>query len=385
MSEYEPEINAELKNITLTTKEGWAETVKGPTREKPTLLTRQEISALSPPDKRRYDKQRFDWHANLGVVETPQLLALRKQLSVLMISNSSDANRVKGGMAIEGPAGIGKTTAVDNFAKRFHLDEIAERGPMTGDGHERWPVVRIALNGTPTPRAIYVAMLYFLAHAGIRSGNADQFKMRALDVFLDCNVRLLIIDEVHFSAFDTTDGAKLSNTFKSIANDFPVTTLFVGIGLSEAGFFSEGRGDSSKQHNIRQQTARRVTAHTMEPFAAETPQERRQWRTLVRAIEKQLVLADHGQRTLASGEVSDYLYVRTQGYFQSLATLIERACALAVLDGCEALTIDVLDQVTIDVAAESSREHTHARLRNVRERQTRYARKTCNGSDPLPR
>ncbi|MCK5806552.1 MAG: ATP-binding protein, partial [Lentisphaeria bacterium] len=151
MSEYEPEINAELKNITLTTKEGWAETVKGPTREKPTLLTRREISALSPPDKRRYNKQRFDWHANLGVVETPQLLALRKQLSVLMISNSSDAHRVKGGMAIEGPAGIGKTTAVDNFAKRFHLDEIAERGPMTGDGHERWPVVRIALNGTPTP------------------------------------------------------------------------------------------------------------------------------------------------------------------------------------------------------------------------------------------
>jgi hypothetical protein len=39
--------------------------------------------------------------------------------------------------------------------------------------------------------------------------------------------------------------------------------------------------------------------------------------------------------------MSDYLYVRTQGYFQSLTTLITRGCALAILDGREALTIDV--------------------------------------------
>lgn len=325
-------------------------------------------------EKRLYKKQRNDWHANLSVVETPPLLALRKQLDMLMDSNASDANVVKGGLAIEGPAGIGKTTAVENFAKRFHLEEIADGGLMAQNGHERWPVCCITLNGTPTPRALYIAMLHFLAHPGTRTGNADQFKLRALDAFLDCNVRLLIIDEVHFSAFNTTDGVKLSNTFKSIANDFPVTTLFVGIGLSEAGFFSEGRGDSSKQHNVRQQTARRVTAHAMGPFEAELPADRRQWRTLVRAIEKQLVLADHHQRSLASGEMSDYLYVRTQGYFQSLATLITRGCTLAILDGQEALTIDLLEQVTIDVAAESGRESTHAKLRAIRERQNRAAR-----------
>lgn len=369
MNDFDPEINEELKNITLITKEGWAKFVNAPHRTKPELLTRLEIKALSAPERRRYNSQRLDWHANLGVVETPPMLDLRRHLSVLMASNACDANRVKGGLAIEGPAGIGKTTAVQNFAQRYHLDVIAEHGPTTRDGHERWPVCWIALNGTPTPRALYFAMLYFVAHPGIRTGNADQFKLRALDAFLDCNVRLLIIDEVHFSAFNTTDGSRLSNTFKSIANDFPITTLFVGVGLSEAGFFSEGRGDSSKQHNVRQQTARRVTAHAMRPFEAETLAGRRQWRTLVRAMEKQLVLADHSQRSLASGQLSDYLYVRTQGYFQSLATLITRACALAVLDGQEALTIDLLEQVTIDVAAESGREVAHARLRTARKKQ----------------
>jgi hypothetical protein len=371
MKDDESEINEELKNITLTTKEGWAKFVNAPRRARPESLTHQEMKVLSSSDKRLYKKQRNDWHANLGIVQTPQLLALHKQLDVLMDSNASDSNLVKGGLAIEGPAGIGKTTAVENFGKRFHLEEIADGGPMTKEGHEKWPVCRITLNGTPTPRALYIAMLHFLAHPGVRTGNADQFKLRALDAFLDCNVRLLVIDEVHFSAFNTTDGVKLSNTFKSIANDFPVTTLFVGIGLSEAGFFSEGRGDSSKQHNVRQQTARRVTAHTMRPFQAESPEDRRQWRRLVRAIEKQLVLADHEQRSLASGELSDYLYVRTQGYFQSLTTLITRGCALAILDGQEALSIDLLDQVTIDVAAESGRESAHAKLRAVRQKQSR--------------
>jgi voltage-gated potassium channel Kch len=109
----------------------------------------------------------------------------------------------------------------------------------------------------------------------------------------------------------------------------------------------------------------------MRPFQAESLEDRRQWRRLVRAIEKQLVLADHEQRSLASGELSDYLYVRTQGYFQSLTTLITRGCALAILDGQEALSIDLLDQVTIDVAAESGRESAHAKLRSVRQKQSR--------------
>lgn len=373
MNDFDAQINEELKDITLITKEGWAKFVNAPKRTKPQQLTRFEIEGLSASDRRQYNDQRLDWHANLGVVETPPMLDLRRHLSVLMASNACDANRVKGGLAIEGPAGIGKTTAVQNFAKRYHLDVTTERGSTTTEGHERWPVCWIALNGTPTPRALYFAMLHFIAHPGVRTGNADQFKLRALNAFLDCNVRLLIIDEVHFSAFNTTDGSRLSNTFKSIANDFPVTTLFIGVGLSEAGFFSEGRGDSSKQHNVRQQTARRVTAHAMLPFEAETLEGRRQWRTLIRAMEKQLVLADHAQRSLASGDVSDYLYVRTQGYFQSLSTLITRACALAVLDGHEALTIDLLEQVTIDVAAESGRESTQAKLRAARKKQASQA------------
>jgi hypothetical protein len=370
MNDDEIDINDELKNITLTTKEGWAKLVHATPRMPPNRLSSKKIKALSAADTRRYTRRRNDWHANLGVIMTPQLLSLHEELAVIIDSNVQDGNKVKGGVAVEGMPGVGKTTAVELFAKEFHLSEIADNGPMTDSGHERWPVCRITLNGTPTPRALYVAMLHFLAHPAVRKGNADDFSRRALNVFCDCNVRLLIIDEVHFTAFDRADGVKLSNHFKSIANDFDVTTIFVGIGLTEAGFFSEGSG-KSLQHAIKAQTARRTTGLTMERFNAEPMDGRRQWRRLIWLLEKKLVLADHECGTLAAGPMSDYLYERTQGYIQSLTTLLTRGCTLAIRNGAEALTVDVLERVKIDVAAESGREAQRAALRVIREKQAR--------------
>ncbi len=43
-------------------------------------------------------------------------------------------------------------------------------------------------------------------------------------------------------------------------------------------------------------------------------------------------------------------------------------------DGQEALTIDLLEQVDIDVAAQSAREPAHAKLRVARQKQSRAAR-----------
>jgi hypothetical protein len=65
------------------------------------------------------------------------------------------------------------------------------------------------------------------------------------------------------------------------------------------------------------------------------------------------------------------LYERTQGYIQSLTTLLTRGCTLAIRNGAEALTVDVLERVKIDVAAESGREAQRAALRVIREKQAR--------------
>jgi hypothetical protein len=49
---------------------------------------------------------------------------------------------------------------------------------------------------------------------------------------------------------------KVSNHLKFIANEFPVTLVLVGVGLTEAGLFTEGR---TVRESTLAQTARRTT------------------------------------------------------------------------------------------------------------------------------
>ena len=54
------------------------------------------------------------------------------------------------------------------------------------------------------------------------------------------SVRVLVIDDLHFLEWRNSSGIEISNHFKYIANEFPVTLMFIGVGLAARGLFSEG-------------------------------------------------------------------------------------------------------------------------------------------------
>lgn len=107
------------------------------------------------------------------------------------------------------------------------------------------------------------------------------------------------------------------------------------------------------------QTARRWTTLSLSPFEIQTEQGRRTWRRLLLAIERDLVLIDARQGMLAD-QLADYLYARSTGHFASLMTLISRGCWRAIHTGAEQLTVELLDQVRNDEAAESARQELAA-------------------------
>lgn len=252
-----------LQNTSIATKEGWLSFVQAAPRTPPKRMTPRQLTKLSAAERKHYDVQRRDWHANMGVLRTPQFQELQDGLWNILDSNVQDGHRVKGAIAVEGSAGLGKSTAVEQFAKDYHLRDIAENGAMTDAGHERWPVCRVTLSGHPTMRDLNLSLLHFFAHPGVSRGNAADFARRALNTFLACETRLLIVDDVHFLHLRAADGVKVSNHLKFIANEFPVTIVLVGIGLTEAGLFSEG---GSKKESIVAQTGRRTTKFTVERF-----------------------------------------------------------------------------------------------------------------------
>ncbi|WP_413540656.1 hypothetical protein [Mycobacterium intracellulare] len=140
------------------------------------------------------------------------------------------------------------------------------------------------------------ALCDFYAHPGYRRGNRsnDQLGRQALDCVLSCETRLLIIDDLHFLHWQRSGGVEISNHFKYVSNEFPVTLLFIGIGLGDRGVLMEdlccslegaGYGDI-----VLEQTARRTTMLEMRPYGLQNDKERCQWNALLATVEQRLVL-----------------------------------------------------------------------------------------------
>jgi hypothetical protein len=189
-------------------------------------------------------------------------------------------------------------------------------------------------------------------------GNADLLAHRAAECVMNCKTRLVIVDDVHFLDVTRRDGREVANHFKWLANVFPVTFLFVGVGLRARGLLDEGLAGADAAFS---QTARRWNVLSVEPFEIRTTAGRRTWRQLLLGIERGLVLAG-AWRGMIARDLAEYLFTRSSGHFASLMSLISRGCYRAIRTGAESLTAGLLDEVRIDQAAEDARSQVQAAI-----------------------
>lgn len=348
--------------MVLTRKEGWLQYVQAPPRTPPDRLGRPELARLGPEARSEYDLARRAWHANIGPLKTPQMAAVHEDLWEIADSNMHDGDKVKGAAAIDAFPGLGKTTTALTFARQFHRHETGSRhGGLTADGNEHLPVCRVSLTAGTTIKALNQAILRFYAHPATgRYGKSTtgQLASQALDCILSCDTRLIVVDDVHFLDMSRRDGIEVSNHLKWLASEFPVTFLFAGVSLRERGLMSEGMTAADQ---ARAQTARRWTRLTLDPFTIGDEPGRRQWRSLLLAIEKHLILAGAHPGMLAD-DLAGYLFARTTGHIGSLMTLVNRGARRAIRRGGETLTAELLDTVKIDEAAEQARAQIQAAL-----------------------
>jgi hypothetical protein len=346
------DLRAKLDHLTLSRKEGFKQLAEAPRRLRPEPLSHKQIKALAEAARIEYDRDRRKWHANLGPLDTPQMAGLHEDLWDIVDSNDQDGDKVKGGIALDAFPGLGKTTAVLAFAQKFHRREIAEVGESTDAGFERWPVCRVGLTANTGMRDFNRAILEFYGHPGRFRGTAADFGYRALDCVLSCETKLLIVDDLHFLRWRNRSGVEVSNHFKYIANEFPVTLLMIGVGLKTRGLFDEGE---DFEDAVMAQTGRRTTRLGMEPFTIKTEKGRRDWRNVLLALEQRVVLANKYPGMIAD-ELADYVFARSTGHIGSLMTLINRGCQKAVRTGVERLDEDLLSTVKNDAASEEARQ-----------------------------
>jgi len=356
----EADLRSRLDHLTLTRKEGFARLADAPRRIRPELLTRRQLKDLGEDALAEHNRDRRKWHANLGPLETPQMKALHEDLWDIFDSNDQDSDQVKGGIALDAFPGLGKTTAVLAFARKLHRRIIREEGKYTADGHERWPVCRVGLTSNTGMRDFNRAVLEYFGHPGRHRGTAADFGYRALDCVLSGETKLLIVDDLHFLKWQNKNGIEVSNHFKYIANEFPVTILMVGVGLEKQGLFSEG---ATYEDAVLAQTGRRTTRLGMEPFDIKSEKGRLEWRDTLLAIEERVILANKYPGMIAD-DLSDYLFARSTGHIGSLMTLINRGCQRAVRTGVERLDDHLLSGVKNDAASERARRELELAFEN---------------------
>ncbi|HTP17484.1 MAG TPA: ATP-binding protein [Streptosporangiaceae bacterium] len=348
-------------HLVLARKEGWLKYVQAPPRTPPDRLDRHALARLSPAARSGYDLARRVWHANIGPLKTPQMAAVHEDLWEIADSNMHDGDKVKGAAAIDAFPGLGKTTTALTFARQFHRREAGRHGGLTPAGNEHLPVCRVSLGAGTTIKALNQAILGFYAHPATgRYGRSTtgQLASQALDCILSCRTRLVVVDDVHFLDMRRRDGIEVSNHLKWLASEFPVTFLFAGVSLRERGLMTEGMTAADQ---ASAQTARRWTRLTLGPFTISDEPGRLQWRSLLLAIEKHLILAGAHPGMLAD-DLAGYLFARTTGHIGSLMTLVNRGTQRAIRRGGETLTAELLDTVKIDEAAEQARAQVQAAL-----------------------
>lgn len=353
-------VKPKLDNLTLARKEGWQAFCDASKPLSPEVLTKRQIRRLSDPAKDTYNDRRQHWHNNLGPFKTSQIEELHNQLWDIMNSREDrSSSNTFGAIAIDGYPAIGKTTAAEAFAKKFHQKCIRKYGPYTEQGHERWPIVRIGLRGNTSMKDFNVALCDFYAHPGRNKGSTEMLGQRALDLVISCGTKLLIIDDLHFLHWQSHGGVELSHHFKYIADNFPLTLLSIGVGLGQRGVLLEG---TTYDDEVLNQTTRWTTTLELAPHSLGSEQARREWRELLKTVEQRLVLGAKHQGMLAE-DLADYLYERSGGYIGSLMELVRIGCARAIRTGAETLNQRLLDRIKIDSAAEKARKELAAAFR----------------------
>lgn len=344
-----------------SSKTGWFAMVEAPPQRRPPARTSEELSAMTPSERRAYDHGRAVWHANIGPIRTPGVDVLFEALDEIVGANRQDGDKVKPTAVLDALPGLGKTTAALAFGQAFHRAQVDLYGPdvpVAGGSWQRIPVVYLGLTSNTTMRSLNAMLCRFYGLPGADRGTADWLASRAAECVANCKTRLIIVDDVHFLDVNRRDGREVANHFKWLANTFPVTFLFVGVGLRARGLLDEGLCGADAAFS---QTARRWSVLSLDPFEIATKQGRDTWRQLLLSIERELVLAK-AHRGMVARDLSDYLFARSSGHFASLMSLVSRGCYRAVKTGAEALTVELLDRVRIDQAAEAAREELHAAL-----------------------
>lgn len=361
-----PETDA--ATLSLTKKEGWqhwVDTGPAPIMAADEMPTRRTYDKWDNDNQFDFDERRGSHHMNPPFVATP---TVKKFMSVARqrIKGNQQRGATDFVVAVSAPGTMGKSWMLKNLGRDFHLRERKRTG-RTGDPNF-WPVIYIASPPSGSPLMIAQQMASFLG-TSIGNGNLAAAEEALFTVLPKVGLGMVIVDEAHNMNRADSQGRFAGDHMKYMLNRLPrgVTIVYGGIGLDTDGPLVDVRSSQTEGRSVR---------IDIPPFSMDTADDRKVWLGVLKTFEGHLRLFDHKPGTLTG--LAGYLLERTQGSIGSLTELLGFGAMEAVDSGTEALTQDLLDNVIINVGAESKadREYADQQAAETTERKKRASQKS---------
>ena len=302
------------------------------------FVGRAPARAGDPADPAWSREEREDYHSELAVMRTPAMDSVFTAVRRLLLVNRRQQAGARRGLIISGPATTGKTTTMMALGRSFQLAD-ARQHPGQG---ERRPVVFISVPPAATPKMLVSEFARFLGMPITDRLNQTQITGAVCDLLCELGTQLVLIDDVHLLDTQRRTGAETSDQLKYLGERIPATFVYSAIDIEASSLLTGVRGT---------QIAGRFKIFRHRPLAYATEADRSVWDDLVGAMEDVLRLRAHRPGTLRKHAA--YLHARTAGRIGSLSHLIREAALVAICEGSERITKQLLSEVELDAAAEA--------------------------------
>ncbi|MER7455637.1 TniB family NTP-binding protein [Micromonospora sp. NPDC126480] len=282
-------------------------------------------------------------------MNTKPMQRLHEAINRRLRTNACQPAGARRGLVIDGPPTVGKSTLVKIFAANFegglrsaHPERFTPEHVNEGYLVDYVPVVYISVPAEATPKDLSIAIAEWLNHPVRPGATKTHITNMVLKAMRLCGTELVIIDDVHFLKLSSKEGQVVNDHLKYLTNHATATFIYTGHDLSESGLFLEGRA----RHRATQ-TSGRNSLYQLQPFQISTAEERREWASVVKAMEDALLLYRHEPRSLALKHWR-YMHERTGGSIAGLAELIRESAIYACDTGVEAVTPELMNDVVIN-------------------------------------
>lgn len=228
-------------------------------------------------------------------------------------------------LLITGVTGAGKTTLYKRYEQKFPR-YITEDGTIV-------PVLSVAIPVPSRVKSLVTRLLVTLGDPLAEKGTILNQTFRLKKLLKECGTELIIMDE--FQHFIDRDSKKILQTvsdwLKDLLNETHIPVVLIGMPYS----------DQILEAN--KQLKRRFAARTsLAPFGWETDEEQEEFRKFLKVLDRRLPLMERSH--LADTEIAYRIYCATEGTVAYVMKLVRRATAIALEQGSEQLTLEILAQ-----------------------------------------